>query len=79
MLGEKMPNWKIGLNLERYIRYGYLGQDDNGQLFLDWRTRAEVDQKALITMILSSEAQKAETAQPKEETEFEESTEEQEE
>lgn len=79
MLGEKLPNWKIGLNLERYIRYGYLGQDDIGQLFLDWRTRAEVDQKALITMILSSEAQKAETAQPKEETEFEESTEEQEE
>ena len=62
-----MPNWKIGLNIERYIRYGYLGQDDNGQLFLDWRTRAEVDQKALISMLLSSETQKAETAEPKEE------------
>jgi hypothetical protein len=71
MLGEKMPNWKIGLNLERYIRYGYLGQDDNGLLFLDWRTRAEVDQKALITMILSSDAQKAETAEPIEEDEEE--------
>ncbi len=79
MLGEKIPNWKIGQNLERYIRYGYLGQDDNGQLFLDWRTRAEVDQKALITMILSSDAQKEEIAQPKEETEFEDSTEDQEE
>jgi len=67
LLSEKMPNWKIGLNIERYIRYGYLGQDDNGLLFLDWRTRAEVDQKALITMILSSDAQKAETAEPKEE------------
>lgn len=67
LLSEKMPNWKIGLNLERYIRYGYLGQDENGQLFLDWRTRAEVDQKALISMLLSSDAQKAETAQPLEE------------
>jgi len=61
LLAEKMPNWKIGLNIERYIRYGYLGQDDNGQLLLDWRTRAEVDQKALINMLLSSEAQKEET------------------
>ena len=71
LLSEKMPNWKIGLNIERYIRYGYLGQDDNGLLYLDWRTRAEVDQKALITMILSSDAQKAETAEPKEDAEDE--------
>ena len=63
LLSEKMPNWKIGLNIERYIRYGYIGQDDNGQLYLDWRTMAEVDQKALINMLLSSDAQKAETAE----------------
>ena len=66
-----MANWKIGLNLERYIRYGYLAQDDNGHCFLDWRTRAEVDQKALISMLLSSDAQKAEVAAPKEEAEEE--------
>ena len=71
LLSEKMPNWKIGLNIERYIRYGYLGQDDNGQLYLDWRTRAEVDQKALINMLLSSETAKAEAAVPKEEPEEE--------
>ena len=28
-------------------------QDDKGQLYLDWRTRAEVDQKKLIDMLLS--------------------------
>ena len=66
LLSEKMPNWKVGLNIDRYIRYGYLTQDDNGQLFLDWRTRAEVDQKALINMLLSTDAQKAEAALPKE-------------
>ena len=64
LLGEKMPNWKIGLNLDRYIRYGYLMQDDKGQLFLDWRTRAEVDQKALINMLLNAEKQKEEAAEP---------------
>ena len=60
LLGEKMPNWKVGLNLDRYIRYGYLMQDDKGQLYLDWRTRAEVDQKKLIDMLLSAEKQKSE-------------------
>ena len=66
LLSEKLPNWKVGINIERYVRYGYLGQDNNEQLYLDWRTRAEVDQKALINMLLSSEAQKAEIASPQE-------------
>ena len=64
LLGEKMPNWKIRLNLDRYIRYGYLMQDEKGQLYLDWRTRAEVDQKDLISMLLSAEKQKEEAAEP---------------
>jgi hypothetical protein len=64
LLGEKMPNWKIGLNLDRYIRYGYLMQDDKGLLYLDWRTRAEVDQKALINMLLNMEKQQEEAAEP---------------
>ncbi|HJW65714.1 MAG TPA: hypothetical protein VJ507_02910 [Candidatus Bathyarchaeia archaeon] len=57
LLGEKLPGWKVGLNIERYIRYGYLTQDDNAQLYLDWRTRAEVDQKALIDILLNAEKQ----------------------
>ncbi len=57
LLGGKIPGWKVGLNLERYIRYGYLQQDDNDQLYLDWRTRAEVDDKALINLLLRSETQ----------------------
>ena len=58
LLGEKMPNWKIGLNIDRYIRYGYLTQDDKGLLYLDWRTRAEVDEKALIDLLLNAQEQK---------------------
>ena len=58
LLGEKLPDWKVSLNIDRYIRYGYLTQDDNAQLYLDWRTRVEVDQKALIDMLLNVEAQK---------------------
>jgi hypothetical protein len=57
LLSKKLPRWKIGLNLDRYIRYGYLQQDDNERLYLDWRTHAEVDEKALIDLLLRSEAQ----------------------
>ena len=57
LLNEKLPGWKVGFNIDRYIRYGYLQQDDNDQLYLDWRTRAEVDEKALIDLLLGSEAQ----------------------
>jgi hypothetical protein len=62
LLNEKLPGWKVGLNIDRYIRYGYLLQDDNQQLYLGWRTRAEVDQKALIDILLSAETQKTATA-----------------
>jgi hypothetical protein len=72
LLSEKIPGWKVGLNIDRYIRYGYLTQDDNTQLYLDWRTRAEVDQKALIDMLLSAEKQaKMPMENPEEETEQE--------
>ena len=57
LLGAKIPGWKVGINIDRYIRYGYLSQDDNQQLYLNWRTRAEVDQRALIDMLLTAEKQ----------------------
>jgi hypothetical protein len=53
LLRDKLPGWKVGINIDRYVRYGYLTQDETEQLYLDWRTRAEVDQKALIDLLLS--------------------------
>ena len=78
LLGEKLAGWKVGLNLDRYIRYGYLQQDDNEQLYLDWRTRAEVDQKALIDLLLRSEEENASAAAGKASEEEEDEGEEQE-
>lgn len=69
LLGEKIPGWKVGLNIDRYVRYGYLSQDDNQQLYLDWRTRAEVDQKALTDMLLNVEKQVKLPLEPSEEAE----------
>jgi hypothetical protein len=53
LLRDKLPGWRVDLNIDRYIRYGYLTQDESEQLYLDWRIRAEVDEKALIDMLLS--------------------------
>ncbi len=64
LLGEKIPGWKVGLNIDRYIRYGYLTEDDKSQLYLDWRTRAEVDEKALVDMLLNAEAYKQLNLEP---------------
>ena len=55
LLREKLPKWRADLNLDRYIRSGYIIQAEKEQLYLGWRTQAEVDQKALINLLLGSE------------------------
>lgn len=52
MLREKFPKWKVQLNLDRFIRRGYLLEKDD-MLYIGWRTKAEVDQKTLLNLILS--------------------------
>ncbi len=59
LLRDKLPGWRVEINLDRYIRYGYLAEDENSQLYLDWRTRAEVDQKALVDTLLGVESAEA--------------------
>ena len=76
LLSEKLPGWKVGINIDRYIRYGYLQDDENDQLYLDWRTRAEVDEKALINMLLNAETRKGEFSDVAEEESVDEEPEE---
>jgi hypothetical protein len=52
ILEEKLPGWRVKLNLDRYIQQGYLGEDDSGILYLDWRSRAEIDQKKLVDLVV---------------------------
>jgi len=54
LLREKLPRWKVELNLDRFIRRGYLVEDDGGTLYIGWRTRAEIDQKTLMNLILAA-------------------------
>jgi len=62
LLRDKLPGWRVDLNMDRYIRAGYLAQDENKQLYLDWRTRAEVDEKALVDLLLTAEKTEEEKA-----------------
>ena len=52
-LAEKLPGWRAKMNVDRYIAEGYLGEDESGNLYIDWRSRAEVDQKQLVDLVLA--------------------------
>jgi len=52
-LREKFPKWRVEYSLDRYVKRGYLEQDDKMLIHVGWRTRAEIDEKTLMTMILS--------------------------
>lgn len=54
MIRSKLPGWRIDMNLNRYIKAGYLAEDENNMLYLDWRTRAEVNQKELVDLLLGT-------------------------
>lgn len=56
LLRNKLPGWRVDINMNRYIRSGYLAEDENKQLYLDWRTCAEIDQKALVDLLLGTES-----------------------
>lgn len=52
-LSDKFPKHRIFFVLDRYIKQGYLGEDER-VLYIGWRTRAEVDRKSLLDLILAS-------------------------
>jgi len=73
VLQEKLPGWRVKMSIDRYIQQGYLGEDDKGVLYMDWRSRAEVDQKQLVDLIVSfgkkndAEVSKSKTEEDEEE------------
>lgn len=57
VLAEKLPGWRTKMNIDKYIQEGYLGEDERN-LYLDWRSRAEIDQKKLVDIILNFSREK---------------------
>jgi hypothetical protein len=56
-LKGKFPRWRIDYSVDRYIKRGYLDQDDKDLIRIGWRTRAEIDERSLMTLILAQGAQ----------------------
>ena len=71
ILQEKLPGWRVKMSIDRYIQQGYLGEDEKGVIYMDWRSRAEVDQKQLVDLIVGF-GKKAEVAATKPESDEEE-------
>jgi len=53
ILKDKFPEWKVKSNLDKFMKMGYLRQDENNLLYLDWRSHIEIDQERLLKLILS--------------------------
>jgi len=53
ILKDKFPEWKVKSNLDKFMKIGYLRQDENNLLYLDWRSHIEIDQERLLKLILS--------------------------
>lgn len=53
-LREKFPKWRVEYSLDRYVKRGYLEIDDKSVMRIGWRTRAEIDEKTLMTLIISA-------------------------
>jgi hypothetical protein len=49
LLAQKFGRWKAITLVDIFLRAGYLEEDDAGTMALGWRTRSEVDLRALMT------------------------------
>lgn len=65
LLTEKLPKWRVDQNINKFSKMGYISEDD-GMLYTDWRTRAEIDQKEMLEQILSKEPEESEKESGKE-------------
>lgn len=52
LLKSKLPEWRVEQNIRKYIRLGYISEDEAGNLYLDWRTNVEVNKESLIDLLL---------------------------
>ncbi len=49
LVAHKFGRWKAATLVDVFLRTGYLEEDDAGVVSLGWRTRSEVDLRALMT------------------------------
>lgn len=57
LLAQKFGRWRPMSMVDTFVRSGYLREDDEGLVSLDWRTYAEVDLRELMTRLLAAGVQ----------------------
>jgi len=57
ILGQKFGKWRAITIVDAFTRTGYLGEDESGMLYLDWRTRAELDLRTLMSALAEAKFQ----------------------
>ncbi|MDI6820061.1 MAG: hypothetical protein QMC89_04050 [Candidatus Hodarchaeaceae archaeon] len=55
LLKEKFPEWVVGMTLDRFIKRGYLSQDEQDMLYAGWKARAEIDSRTLLQQVMGKE------------------------
>ncbi|MBS7640080.1 MAG: hypothetical protein QXF23_00835 [Candidatus Bathyarchaeia archaeon] len=55
LLRAKIPEWRVETSINKFVRMGYLIEDEDEMIYIGWRTRAEVDQKKLLDLLLEAE------------------------
>jgi hypothetical protein len=56
ILAHKFGRWRAMTMMDAFIRSGYLSEDESELLSLGWRTKAEVDLRSLMTLLLEAKA-----------------------
>lgn len=59
----KFGRWRPMSMVDMFVRSGYLREDDDGLVSLDWRTYAEIDLRELMTKLLTVAVPMAEEAE----------------
>ncbi len=57
ILKQKIPKWRVERNIDRFIKLGYLMEDENEVIRIGWRTRAEIDEKKMMDTLMKREVE----------------------
>jgi len=54
VVGNKAGRWRSLTLMDTFLRTGYLEEDEDGMVKLDWRTKAEMDLQSLMMLVAES-------------------------
>jgi len=59
ILSHKFGRWRSMTLVDIFVRTGYVREDETGLLRLGWRTKSEIDLKALMTLLFETRSEES--------------------